>query len=125
MKRRKNRDFGAPKWGLVGALTSAFGASACCLGPLAILALGAGGAWAGQLAAMEIYRPLFSVASFLFLGLAFYRVYRKRRMEACASGESCGSRGKRKERIAVWLVATLVVLLLSFPFALPFLVAGG
>ena len=125
MKRRKKGDSGAPKWGLVGALTSAFGASACCLGPLAILALGIGGAWAGQLAAMERYRPLFSVASFLFLGLAFHRVYRRNRKDACAAGEACHPYGKRKGRIAVWLVAALVVLLFSFPYALPFLVAGG
>ena len=125
MKPRKAKEPGAPKWGLVGALTSAFGASACCLGPLAILAFGAGGAWAGQLTAMEKYRPLFSAASVLFLTLAFHRLYRKDREEACATAGTCSPNRNRRGRIAVWLVAALVVGLLFFPYTLPFLVARG
>ena len=125
MKPMKAIEPGASKWGLVGALTSAFGASACCLGPLSVLALGAGGAWAGQLAVMEKYRPLFSAASVLFLSLAFHRVSRKDREEACATAGTCSPNRNRRGRIAVWLVAALVVGLLFFPYALPFLVARG
>lgn len=44
-------------WGLVGAVVSAVGASICCVGPLLLLGLGVGGAWVGNLTAMEEYRP--------------------------------------------------------------------
>ncbi len=32
-----------PKWGLVGAVAAAAGASVCCLGPLSLPAVGVGG----------------------------------------------------------------------------------
>ncbi|MCL6483096.1 MAG: mercuric transport protein, partial [Janthinobacterium lividum] len=34
-------------------------ASACCLGPLVLIALGFSGAWIGNLAVLEPYRPIF------------------------------------------------------------------
>ncbi len=58
-----------PKWGLAGAVAAAIGASACCLGPLLLPALGVGGAWIGNLKAMERYRPYRMAATLVFLGL--------------------------------------------------------
>jgi mercuric ion transport protein len=74
-----------PKWGLVGAVAAAVGASVCCLGPLLLLAVGVGGAWIGNLTAMERYRSYWMAATLVFLGLAFVRVYRKPKEDACAS----------------------------------------
>ncbi len=34
-------------------------ASACCLGPLVLIALGFSGAWIGNLTVLEPYRPIF------------------------------------------------------------------
>lgn len=34
-------------------------ASACCLGPLVLIALGFSGAWIGNLAVLDPYRPIF------------------------------------------------------------------
>ena len=47
---------------LVAAILAAIGASVCCVGPLVLLALGIGGAWIGNLAALEPYRPAFAAA---------------------------------------------------------------
>ncbi len=47
-------------------------ASACCLGPLVLIALGFSGAWIGNLTVLEPYRPIFIGAALvaLFFALA-------------------------------------------------------
>ena len=47
------------KIALVCGMLASIGASACCVGPLLLLSLGIGGAWIGNLAALERYRPVF------------------------------------------------------------------
>ena len=58
-----------------GALLAAVAASACCIGPLALAALGLGGA--GYFLAFEPYRPYFFVSAVLLL--AFSLVVQRRR----------------------------------------------
>lgn len=43
------------KSSMVAAALAAVGASACCAGPLILLSLGIGGAWIGNLTALEPY----------------------------------------------------------------------
>jgi len=114
-----------PKWGLVGAVAAAVGASVCCLGPLLLLALGVGGAWIGNLTAMEPYRPYWMAAVLVFLGLAFFRVYRKPREIACTPGSACSSDAGRRNKIILWIVTALVLGLLALPYAIPYAFAGG
>lgn len=45
-------------------------ASACCLGPLVLIALGFSGAWIGNLTVLEPYRPIFIGAALVALQLA-------------------------------------------------------
>jgi mercuric ion transport protein len=42
-------------------------ASACCLGPLVLIALGFSGAWIGNLTVLEPYRPIFIGAALVAL----------------------------------------------------------
>ncbi|MBL7590294.1 mercuric transporter MerT family protein, partial [Escherichia coli] len=42
-------------------------ASACCLGPLLLVALGFSGAWIGNLTVLEPYRPIFIGAALIAL----------------------------------------------------------
>jgi len=116
---------GAPKWSLAGTVAGAVGATACCTGPLLLVSLGIGGAWIGNLTAMERYRPIFTAATLLFLGLAFFRVYRKRRNEACATEGECPPEGRRRSRIVLWIVAAVVLGMLALPYAIPYVFAGG
>ena len=43
------------KGSLVAGVLAGIGASVCCVGPLVLLALGIGGAWIGNLTALEPY----------------------------------------------------------------------
>ncbi|HBU5048119.1 mercuric transport protein, partial [Klebsiella pneumoniae] len=51
-------------------------ASACCLGPLVLIALGFSGAWIGNLTVLEPYRPIFIGAALVALFFAWRRIYR-------------------------------------------------
>ena len=110
---------GNTKWGLAGAVAAAVGASVCCLGPLLLLAMGIGGAWIGNLTAMEKYRPIWMAATLLFLGLAFVRVYRKPKEYACAVGSSCPPNAGRRNKVLLWIVTAVVLGLLALPYAIP------
>lgn len=106
--------------GLAGAALSALGASACCLGPLALVSAGASGAWIGNLSALAPYRWIFIVAALGFIGLAAHRIFRARSAAACESGTACGlPRAGRGQKIAFWLIATLVLAAIAYPYFLP------
>jgi hypothetical protein len=64
----------SPKRFLLAGVATALAASICCIGPIVLLSLGIGGAWISSLILFEPYRPIFIGLTFLFLGLAFYRV---------------------------------------------------
>ncbi len=113
-----------PRWGLIGAVASAVGASVCCLGPLLLLAFGIGGAWVGNLTAMEKYRPFWTAATLIFLGLAFLKVYRKPKKEPCCPGDAGRPETGRRNRILLWVVAVFVLGLLFLPYIIPYAFAG-
>jgi mercuric ion transport protein len=116
---------GNPKWSLAGAVAAAVGASVCCVGPLLLLALGVGGAWIGNLTAMEKYRPIWTAATLVFLGLAFVRTYRLPKEEDCPSGTACPPNAGRRNKVLLWIVTALVLGLLALPYAIPYAFAGG
>jgi len=129
MRRKEKNQDASPgrttRWGLAGAVAGAFAASVCCLGPLVLVALGATGAWIGGLSALAPHRPLFMLATVGLLGFAFYREYRKPSPEACEPGSACAVPTiRRGTRVALWVVAALVVVLLVLPYAAPALVAS-
>lgn len=97
-----------------GAIASAIAASICCFGPLVLALLGLGGG--ALLLKLEPYRPYSLAAAALFLGAAFYLVYRRRPEEECAPGSACAQPSSRRgQRIVLWIVAAIVVLAAAFP----------
>ncbi len=114
-----------PKWGLVGAVAAAVGALVCCLGPLLLLALGVSGAWIGNLTAMEKYRPLWMAATLVFLGLAFFRVYRKPKEVAGTPGSACSSVAGPRNKVILWIITALVLGLFALPYLISYACAGG
>lgn len=68
---------------IFGALATAILASICCLGPIVLAVLGAGGA--GLFSKFESLRPYLFGLTAILLGLAFYFTYRKRKVE-CEDG---------------------------------------
>lgn len=106
------------KGSLIAGVLAAIGASVCCVGPLVLLALGIGGTWVGSLTAMEPFRPLFIGLTLLFLGMAFRKLYLVPRV--CSPGTACADpRILRRQRIAFWIVAALLLGLLAFPWLAP------
>lgn len=103
---------------LVVAGLSALLASACCLGPLLLLALGVSGAWIGNLTALERYRPLFIGVTLVALYFAHRRSYRP--SEACAPSELCAASTVRASfKVVFWIVAGLLALAVVFPRIAP------
>lgn len=116
--KRRDRD-GGKRLGLMGAILGAVAASLCCIGPLVLLTLGIGGAWAGTLSALEPYRPFFTGFTVLALVFAFYRVYRRPKEEHCEPGSYCANpRSGKYNKSALWVVTVLAVGLLAAPWLL-------
>ncbi|MGH9362335.1 MAG: mercuric transporter MerT family protein [Thermoanaerobaculia bacterium] len=96
----------------VGAVLAAFGASLCCILPVAVAILGVGSA--ALAAQLEPLRPWFAGLTALLLGFAFYRAYKP---VDCWPGETCAvPASRRRHRIALWIVAIAAVALMAFPY---------
>ncbi len=103
---------------LIAGGIAALIASACCVGPLVLLALGISGAWIANLTALEPYRPIFVVLALAFLALAFRKVYRA--PAVCAPGQVCATPvGRKRQRLLFWLIAIPLLALLAFPWYAP------
>ena len=103
------------RWPLIGGVIAAVAASVCCVGPLVLVLLGIGGAWAGSLAAMEPFRPYLLGVAAIFLIFAWRKIYRP--VTACSPGTACAlPRTQRLYKVLFWLVAALIVLAIAFPY---------
>ena len=106
------------------SLMAALFASACCLGPVVLSALGLSAL--GVSAAFEPLRPYLLGVTALLLGVRFYFAYF--RQPVCAPGETCAVRNPkltRANRGLLW-VATLTVLIVAlFPTYVGSLFAGS
>jgi len=93
-------------------------ASACCLGPLVLVSLGLGGAWLGNLTALEPFRPVFVGAALVALFFAYRRIFRP--AAGCKPDEVCARpQAKRAYKVMFGVVAALVVVALAFPYIAP------
>jgi mercuric ion transport protein len=102
---------------LAGGLAAIF-ASACCLGPLALIMVGVSGAWISHLTALEPYQPIFVAAALVALYFAWRQIWRP--APACAAGQVCAiPRVNRAYKVLFGAVLTLAVLALGFPLIAP------
>jgi len=103
-----------------GGIAAALGASACCILPLVLFALGIGGAWVSYLTALHPFRPYFIAAAVLFVGIGFYKIYSKPKAEECAEGSFCARPDSDWiNKIALWAAAALVGLAAVWPYIAP------
>jgi mercuric ion transport protein len=101
-----------------GAVLAAFGASLCCILPVAVAVLGVGSAALG--AKLEPLRPWLAGLTVLLLGFAFYRAYRP---VECAPDEACAvPASRRRTRLVLWLVTAVALALMAFPYYVSWLV---
>ena len=113
------------KKGLIAGLSilGAIGASACCIIPFALFALGISGAWIGNLTALAPYKPLFVAGTLASLGLGFYLTYRRPKAAVCAEGSYCARpASNRIAKIGLWTAAVLVLLAMTFSYWFPLFV---
>ncbi len=99
---------------VAGAVASSLLASVCCIGPLVLAALGIGGA--GLLVRFEVYRPIFTVATFALLGAGFWLAYRKPKATLC---DACGCEYPRVNRVGralLWIAAAVAVVFWASPY---------
>lgn len=71
-----------------GGILAALLASSCCVAPLVLVTLGVGGAWVGNLTALEPYKAYFLGVTALLLAAGFWHVYFKPK-EVCEDGSYC------------------------------------
>lgn len=109
MKEAINRD-----WLIrIGAVLAAVAASICCILPVAVAVLGVGSAALGT--QLEPFRPYLTGLTVTLLGVAFYHAYRPRR--ECQPGETCAvPANRRRQRLLVWAIAVVSLVLLTFPY---------
>lgn len=99
---------------IIAASIAAIGASACCVVPLALVLLGISGAWISNLTALDPWRPWFSAAALLSLGLAFWSLYGP--SSRCRTeGQCVEPRTLKRRRRWFWLATAVIALLLLFP----------
>lgn len=99
---------------LAAGVLSAIGATACCFGPLLLVTLGFGGAWAARMQGLASLQPVFVGLTLLFMGFAFHRLYIKPRQ--CAPGEVCEvPQVLRRQRVAFWVVVGVIAVMAVFP----------
>jgi len=114
----KTSGAGATTGSLISALLS-FLPLSCCIFPVAFSFLGAGGI-AFAMSLMP-YRSYFVALTLLFLGGGFYFAYRPEKV-GCAPGTACGSpRSRKLQRVSLWVVTALTLILLTFPYVIPYL----
>jgi mercuric ion transport protein len=101
------------KWSVGGGVLASLGVcAACCLLPMLLIVLGAGGAWVSALNSLAPYKWIFIAATVLFLGYGFYAAYWK---PACSAGTSCAACGTtRSVRIFLWVATVLAIAGLVF-----------
>src|SRR3546814_4843980 len=100
---------------ILGASLAAIGASICCVVPLVLVLLGISGAWIGNLTALDTWRPWFTGATLLLLGLAFWSLYGST-SQCRADGACIDPRTLKRRRRWMWLAAFVIAILFLFRY---------
>lgn len=99
-----------------GGVLGAVLASSCCVIPLALTLLGVSGAWMSNLRALAPYQPYFIALAVVFIGMGFYRVYRKP-ADSCETEAACARPlPNRLVKTGLWTGSLLVLIALTFPY---------
>jgi len=91
----------------------------CCAFPSAFSFLAVGGL--ASATALMPYRPYFVALTFVFLGAGFYFAYWPPRQYPLANSACAMRKSRTLQRGSLWLVAFATIVLIAFPYLLPFL----
>ena len=107
------------KAGLLAGGITAILASICCLGPLVLVLLGVGGAWASTLTWFYPLKPYLIGGTYLLFAWTGVQLYRPKKV--CVIGSLCANpRYQKLLRIIFWSVLGLVSVLFLLPEVLPY-----
>lgn len=99
---------------LLGGVLAGIAGSACCVGPLALVSIGVGGAWVANLTALQPWSPVFVALAVAAFGFAAYKLFYVPKV--CAPGTPCADpRTLRSQRIVFAITVPLIAAMLSFP----------
>lgn len=96
--------------GMAAAFFAAAGASACCVAPALLAAVGIGGAWATRLSPLEAYRPWFIGVAIFAVGFAFIQEYRARQCD-----DKCDNTRPPLRAVLLLIGAGSVALMIAAP----------
>lgn len=115
-----NQGESGKKWVSAAGLFGALASMSCCILPLTLFSLGAGGAWIGTLTALSPYQPYIIAVTLVLLGGGFYLVYRKPKAADCAPDSFCASpKSDRLTKGALWLSTLFVAMAFAFNLLAP------
>lgn len=105
---------------LISGLLAGVAASTCCVAPLILLLLGFGGAWIGNLTALEPYRPIFIGIALVSLFIAYQRVYRPKPKQTCGEVEVCAKPHLNNvyKRLYIGVLIAVLISIIS-PYLVP------
>ncbi len=95
---------------LIGAISTAIGASLCCAGPLVLILLGVSGSWISGLAIFEPFKPYFilvTILLFTWVGWGFYKP-----QQSCQAADVCSIPKVQVNRRRLFWVALLIATIL-------------
>ncbi len=98
MKTKSQRDKKLTSLPIFGSVTLAIITHICCIGPVVLAVLGVGGA--GLFSKFANLRPYLMGMTGIFLGLAFYLTYKKRKVR-CDDGTCKVRRAPKWNKIAL------------------------
>lgn len=99
-------------------LLAAIAASACCVLPLALGAVGLGGAWISSLAVVAPYRTPIRILAIVLLSLGFWLVYARR--TPATEGAACPTLpSQRATKTLLWLGLFVMIVVLSADWWVP------
>jgi copper chaperone CopZ len=113
MNPKSQRDKKLTNLPIIGSVILAIITHVCCIGPIVLALLGVGGA--GLFSKFANLHPYLMGMTGVFLGLAFYLTYRKRKIR-CEDGTCKIRRVSKWNKIALWAATILVVFFLAFPY---------
>ncbi|MGF1624000.1 MAG: mercuric transporter MerT family protein [Alphaproteobacteria bacterium] len=112
---------GGARLAAAGGILGALAATACCIVPLVLFTLGAGGIWVGRLASLAPYQPYFIGFALVSIGFGFWQVY-GRSKAACTDGAACARPLPRRLVKAALCSATVLVLAaILYPYVVPYI----
>ena len=119
LRKKGAKGSGSGAFALLTGGLAAILASACCLGPLLLVVLGISGAWIGNLAHLEPYRPYFLLAAIVALSFAARRIFRP--ASTCQPGVVCALPKTRWMYKLLFVAAALLVLVaFAYPYVARF-----